>query len=209
VQLEHLQIVQPAQSVLDPFQLTDERSSRPEPTFRRNLQAVAQLLGGYANPMEAVRVVDLPGLVHCHTQALGALGEPRRERSSPAFRLGILQGLGHRRKTPIQLVDFHPVQPFQHRRAALLALFDDVGPDFLERGLGERVSGGEIVEDLEGDVQLPDGAQGAGQLTDFQVGLLRLGAPDVLRQHRDRLAEPPRRHSGLVDAYAVPSNCSG
>jgi hypothetical protein len=55
--LEHLQVVQATERILRLFQLAYERQRRPQPRFAGDLQAVAQLLGGNPDAMEALGVV--------------------------------------------------------------------------------------------------------------------------------------------------------
>ena len=61
----------------------------------------------------------------------------------------------------------------------------------------------QLIDEMERDVQFADSAERLRQPADLPLGLAGLGVPKPFRQHRERLAQPPRGHARLVDAAVL------
>ena len=81
-----------------------------------------------------------------------------------------LEHLARRRQTPIELRHVDLLEPLEHHRAPLVALADDAAANVFERGTRQRLVRRQLVEDLERDVELPDGAERLRQPPDLAAG---------------------------------------
>src|SRR4029077_393863 len=67
----------------------------------------------------------------------------------------------------------------------------------------------QLIQKLNRDIELADGAQGAGHTPNLLTGLAGLAAGEPGRQNRYRLTQAPGCHPGLVDARIVPPEGRG
>ncbi len=124
----------------------------------------------------------------------------------PRLGLRLDQHLSHRDQPALELGLVHLLQALDHDCPTLVALGDDQAADRLQGGPGQRVLGDELIEDFNCDVEFANRPKRASQTLDFAECLPLLGAFDPRCENRNRLAQPPRRHPGLMNTVRVATN---
>ncbi len=198
--LQHLEIVQPAQRVLRLLDRAQRSGRGLAARLERQLHRVAKLLRGNPDLVELLGRIHVSRLSDGGAKKLRPLHQPRTERVAPLLRVGLGQFLGHRRQPAIELGQVDVLDPLEHFRPAFVALEHDVRADLLERGTRQRIARRQLVEDLQRHVELAHGAERFRQPPNLALRLLRLRALHARGQHGQGFAQPPRRDAGLMDA---------
>ena len=204
VVLQHLHIVHAAERVLRAAQRPHERGRRRRAALVCELHGISQLLGRDAHLVERLRGVDLSRTIDRRGEVTRALRDPGRERGTPrVMRRRLTQRIAHGLQPAHQLVDVHFGEAAVHHRSPFLASFNHVRAHVGQRGTRDARLRAEFVDEVQGDVELANGAQRAGQAPDLPSGLASLRALQPVGQDRHCFAEPPRRDTRLVHADAV------
>ena len=129
------------------------------------------------------------------------MSHPAGQRLAPLGRVGDRRDDGGLLEAGAEAVGVDAAQTLEHDGAAPVPLGDHVGADVLEGVARQGVGLGELIQDLDGHVHLPDRAQRLGQLPDLLLGLPPgFGLPG---QDRHRFPEAPGGHPRLVHTGIV------
>jgi hypothetical protein len=202
--LQHFQVVQPAEEVLQRLQ-PRHGSARPQPgELPRQLEGVPQLLGGDANRVDPFGDVDRPRLPDGRPEPLGPAGDARGEHELPlGGRLPAVE-LRHVPVDPLgQTIGVDLAQHREHLGAAARPFALQPVPDAPKRLLVRGVDGAELLDELQRDVQLAHAAERARHAAHPAPQLPQAGGPGRAPQDRQRLAQPPRGDTGVVDRVDV------
>ena len=83
------------------------------------------------------------------------------------------------------------LEALEHDGAALLSLLDDLSAHLGQRAAGHRGTVGELIDEMQRNVELAHGAERLCQAPDLALRLPRFGVLQSLGQHRKGLAQPP------------------
>ncbi len=205
---EDVEVVQPAEQVLQVLELFHPSRRPGSPQLLVNLESVSQLLGRHADGVQAVGQVDSAG-------ALDGLGETRGPMADAAC------GLGDSRLTrpavgvlglemadaPSQLVELHRLQDCQHRDTPGLTLACETASEVRDGSLRYRATLGELAQVRERDVYLAYGAERPRHAPHLFLGAPERVVASAGAGDRQRLAQPTRGDARLVNRRLVAGLC--
>ena len=207
--LQHLQIVQFSEHVLRALDRADVRGRLLQTAVGRELQPVTQLLGRDPDRVKPLGRVHVTRVSHRIEQPPRSGQQARGQRLAPRFRDRLVQRPSDRGKPSIQLVCIDALEPLDHQLAARIALLHHARSNVLDCIARDVGRPRQLIQKLNRDIQLADGAQSAGHTSDLLTSLARLASGEASGQNRNRLAQAPGRHPGLVDAGIVAADRRG
>jgi hypothetical protein len=145
--------------------------------------------------------VDLPGLFDRRLETPRPTRDADREHRAPAGRSRRRrEGASDRGETARELAGVDVRQPLEHDRAAALTLLDDLRPHLRQGRSRDVRTIGDLVDEVQGDVELAHGSERFGEPPDLAPRLAGLGVLQPFGEDRQSFPQPPRCDARLVNA---------
>ena len=198
---EHLQVVQVAEQVLQAFQPLHGPGQPEPPQPLGHLERIAELLQRDPHAVQRARREDQAGADHGVFEFRGTPAQAGRHPArARADRGGRLASPGKRERAGRQVVDVDAREVGAHLLPGLGPFAHDVGADRRHRHGVVRRARLNRLQRLQGHVEFAAPPEQPGHGAKPAPERARLPRVGRTRHGRHQFAEPPARHSRLVDA---------